>query len=184
MAATTGRDVAGRRGRMAAPGPVRGGDGVHRQGDIGQDNQTAFRLLVAEELAVRPDDVRVVQGDTDLCPFDIGTFGSRSMPDGGEPLRRAAAVARQVLRDLAARRWAIPAADVVADAGAVSGGPGGTRLRYGELVAGLRRLEVLSAEPPLIPPASWRTAGHSGHTPGRPRRCRASPCCTMASSSA
>jgi nicotinate dehydrogenase subunit A len=70
--------------------------------DVGQDNQTAFRLLVAEELAARPDDVRVVQGDTDLCPFDIGTFGSRSMPDGGEPLRRAAAGARQVLIDLAA----------------------------------------------------------------------------------
>jgi CO/xanthine dehydrogenase Mo-binding subunit/aerobic-type carbon monoxide dehydrogenase small subunit (CoxS/CutS family) len=135
--------------------------------DIGQDNQTAFQLLVAEELAVRPRDVRVVQGDTDLCPFDIGTFGSRSMPDGGEPLRRAAAGARQVLQDLAARRWAIPAADVVADAGAMTGTPRRARLRYGELVAGLRRLEVLSAEPPLIPPASWRKAGHSGHTPAR-----------------
>ncbi len=135
--------------------------------DIGQDNQTAFRLLVAEELTVRPADVRMVQGDTDLCPFDIGTFGSRSMPDGGEPLRRAAAGARQVLRDLAAGRWARPAAGTATDTGTVTGGPRGARLRYGELVTGLRRLEVLSAEPPLIPPASWRTAGHPGHTPVR-----------------
>jgi len=65
--------------------------------DIGQDNQTAFRLLVAEELRADPADVRVVQGDTDVCPYDPGTFGSRSMPDAGEALRRAAAGARQIL---------------------------------------------------------------------------------------
>ena len=65
--------------------------------DVGQDNQTAFRLLVAEELRADPADVRVVQGDTDVCPYDPGTFGSRSMPDAGEALRRAAAGARQVL---------------------------------------------------------------------------------------
>jgi nicotinate dehydrogenase subunit B len=41
--------------------------------------------------------VRVVQGDTDFCPFDAGTFGSRSMPDSGEALRRAAAGAREEL---------------------------------------------------------------------------------------
>ncbi len=65
--------------------------------DVGQDNQTAFRLLVAEELKADPADVRVVQGDTDVCPYDTGTFGSRSMPDAGEALRRAAAGARQIL---------------------------------------------------------------------------------------
>ncbi len=51
--------------------------------DVGQDNQMAFRLLVAEELRADPADVRVVQGDTDVCPYDPGTFGSRSMPDAG-----------------------------------------------------------------------------------------------------
>ncbi|HYB15966.1 MAG TPA: molybdopterin cofactor-binding domain-containing protein [Streptosporangiaceae bacterium] len=135
--------------------------------DVGQDNQTAFRLLVAEELATRPDDVQVVQGDTDLCPFDIGTFGSRSMPDGGEPLRRAAAGARQVLLGLAAQRWGSEAVGLVADEGAIAGGPGRARLAYGELVAGLRRLEVLSAEPPLTRPSAWRVAGRSGHAAPR-----------------
>ena len=135
--------------------------------DVGQDNQTAFRLLVAEELAVRPGDVRMVQGDTDLCPFDIGTFGSRSMPDGGEPLRRAAAGARQVLLALAARRWGTEAAGLTADAGAVTGGPGGARLAYGELVAGLHRLEVLAAEPPLTSPASLADSRPPGHAAPR-----------------
>jgi len=68
--------------------------------DVGQENRTAFHRLIAKELGVPFDAVRVVEGDTDLCPFDIGTFGSRSLPDSGEPLRRAAASAREALRQL------------------------------------------------------------------------------------
>ena len=115
--------------------------------DLGQDNQTAFRLLVAEELVVDPADVRVVQGDTDLCPYDAGTFGSRSMLEAGQALRCAAAGARQVLMSLAAR-------------------PTGTRLPHGTLPACLRRLEVLAAEPELTPPARWDTAGRPYAAPG------------------
>ncbi len=135
--------------------------------DVGQDNQTAFRLLVAEELAVGPGEVRVVQGDTDLCPFDIGTFGSQSMPGAGEPLRRAAAGAREVLLSLAAQRWATGTAGLTAAAAAVTGGPGGARLEYRELVAGMRRLEILASEPALTPPAAWRVAGQPGHAASR-----------------
>ncbi len=56
--------------------------------DVGQDNRTALSLRVAEELRVPLAAVRLVMGDTDVCPFDVGTFGSRSMPDAGEQLRR------------------------------------------------------------------------------------------------
>ena len=65
--------------------------------DVGQDNSTALRLLVAEELGVPMASVRLVMGDTDICPFDAGTFGSRSMPDAGQALRRTAAYARGLL---------------------------------------------------------------------------------------
>ena len=65
--------------------------------DVGQDNRTALRLLVAEELHVPLTDVRLSMGDTDLCPYDMGTFGSRSMPDAGVALRRVAAFARDLL---------------------------------------------------------------------------------------
>jgi nicotinate dehydrogenase subunit B len=106
--------------------------------DVGQDNRAAFRLLVAEELGIDPGSVHLVQGDTDLCPSDHGTFGSRSMPEAGEWLRRAAAGAREALLDLTA----------------------GPRLSYRELLTGLRRLVVLDTEPPLTPPTAWRIAGH------------------------
>ncbi len=45
----------------------------------GQGLVTTLAQLVADELGVRPDEVRVVHGDTDATPFGWGTFASRSM---------------------------------------------------------------------------------------------------------
>ena len=72
--------------------------------DVGQDNRTALSVLVADELRVPLAAVRLVMGDTDLCPYDEGTFGSRSMPDAGPLLRRVAVGARTALVRLAAGR--------------------------------------------------------------------------------
>ena len=127
--------------------------------DVGQDNQTALRLLVAEELAVDPAVVRLVQGDTDLCPYDAGTFGSLSLRDAGEALRRAAAGARQIPIGLAAARLGGPRACLHAEQGSVVCRLTGVRLPYTALLAGSRQVEVLSEEPPLISPAEWATAG-------------------------
>jgi len=65
--------------------------------EVGQGTRRALRLLVAEELGVAVDDVDVVVGDTDVCPFDIGTFGSLAMPTAAPDLRRAAAAAGDAL---------------------------------------------------------------------------------------
>jgi isoquinoline 1-oxidoreductase len=72
--------------------------------DVGQDNRTALRLLVAEELRVPLSHVHLMMGDTDLCPYDRGTFGSRSMPDAGNALRRVAACARALFPVVAGTR--------------------------------------------------------------------------------
>jgi len=65
--------------------------------DVGQDNTTALSLLVAAELDVPVASVRLVMGDTDVCPYDEGTFGSRSMADAGPLLQTAAAAAHRSL---------------------------------------------------------------------------------------
>jgi isoquinoline 1-oxidoreductase len=72
--------------------------------DVGQDNCTALRLLVAEGLRVPLSSVRLAMGDTDLCPYDMGTFGSRSMPDAGSALAKVAAFARAALPIAAGER--------------------------------------------------------------------------------
>jgi carbon-monoxide dehydrogenase large subunit len=49
----------------------------------GQGHETTFSQLVAEELGISPDEIDVVQGDTDRTPFGLGTYGSRSTPVSG-----------------------------------------------------------------------------------------------------
>jgi isoquinoline 1-oxidoreductase len=65
--------------------------------DVGQGNRTGLSILVAEDLDIPVSSVRLVMGDTDVCPFDMGTFGSRSTPDAGPVLRAAASAARRLL---------------------------------------------------------------------------------------
>jgi isoquinoline 1-oxidoreductase len=67
--------------------------------NVGQGTRRALRIAVAAELGVQLDAVQLVMGDTDVCPFDMGTFGSMSMPFAAPDLRRAAAAARVILRD-------------------------------------------------------------------------------------
>jgi nicotinate dehydrogenase subunit B len=150
--------------------------------DVGQDNRTALSLLVAEELRVPLASVRLVMGDTDVCPYDAGTFGSRSMPDAGERLRQVAAAARESLLGLAAGRWGMATTDLVAADGAIrtaEAGPstagGSTRrseattptaadslsLAYADLVRGLRRVDVANA-------ATAPTPGPLSRTVARP----------------
>ena len=79
--------------------------------EFGQGIRTAFAKIVAGELGVSLDRVTVVLGDTALVPYDMGTFGSRSIAQDGEILRRAAAHARGLL---AAKRPLVgPIPDVI-----------------------------------------------------------------------
>src|SRR5262249_49481907 len=100
-----------------------GGDGLVTafvgKVNVGQDNRTALRRLVAGELRVPLASVELVMGDTDLCPFDMGTFGSRSMPDAGPVVRAAASATREELLAIAADRWEVDPGDLEAAEGAV-----------------------------------------------------------------
>lgn len=127
--------------------------------DGGQGNRTALTQLVAEELRVAVDEVALVMGDTDVSPFDVGTFGSRSMPDAGEYLRAATAGARVALVLVAADRWDCSPDDLVAESGTVRLRDGSRHILYGELLAGLRQIEVISTSAPVTPPDQWLVAG-------------------------
>jgi len=70
--------------------------------ELGQGSKTALAQLVAEELDVSFDSVDMVMGDTDLCPWDMGTFGSLTIRQFGPVLRAAAAEARAVLLQMSA----------------------------------------------------------------------------------
>ncbi len=142
-----------------------GGDGVVTaftgKVDVGQDNRTALSMLVADELRIPYGSVRLVMGDTDVCPFDVGTFGSRSMPDAGGALRAAAAAAREALQSMAAASLEVDPAQLAAADSAVWHAASGRSARYAELVNGVRRTVSASADAALTPAEDWSTAGRA-----------------------
>ncbi len=109
--------------------------------DFGQHNRRALALLVAAELGVAVESVRLVMGDTDVCPYDVGTFGSRSITDVGQYLRATAIRARQVLLEAAAGRLGVERDALELRDGRVGVPSGDPTLGLPELLAGVRRVE-------------------------------------------
>jgi nicotinate dehydrogenase subunit B len=72
--------------------------------EMGQGIVTSLAQMLADELDVALDSVDMVMGDTDLCPWDMGTFGSMSTRFFGPALRAAGAEGRRVLLELAAEQ--------------------------------------------------------------------------------
>jgi nicotinate dehydrogenase subunit B len=87
--------------------------------EMGQGIITSLAQMLAEELNVPLASVDMVMGDTDLCPWDMGTFGSMSTRFFGPPLRAAAAEARAVLLQLAAEQLDSPPAPLQAHDGTI-----------------------------------------------------------------
>ena len=88
--------------------------------EMGQGVVTSLAQMLADELEVSLDSVEMVMGDTDLCPWDMGTFGSMSTRFFGPPLRAAAAEAREVLLEQAAERLDVPVDQLMVSDGVVS----------------------------------------------------------------
>src|SRR6185369_7012500 len=107
--------------------------------EMGQGVATSLPQLAAEELNVRLDSVDLVMGDTELCPFDMGTYGSLSIRTLGPVLRAAAAEARMVLVQMASEKLGVPTDGLeVVDGVVRSKSDSSKRVSYAELAAGKR----------------------------------------------
>jgi isoquinoline 1-oxidoreductase subunit beta len=135
---------------------------VHRS-EMGQGIRTALAMLVAEELCVRFEDVRVVQADGDPKYGDQNTDGSKSVQTSFEPLRLAGAKAREMLVAAAAARLQVDAAELTAESSEVVHAASGKRLGYGALVADAAKLQPPES-PKLRAADSFRIIGarHEG----------------------
>jgi len=130
--------------------------------EMGQNIRTSLSQQVAEELRVSVDAIQMVMGDTDLCPWDAGTFGSRTTPTMGPQLRAVAATAREALVDLAARRWKVSRDGLVAENGKIVDTAAKQSLSYGELTRGEKLVRTLPADTAAVavsPAAKWKVAG-------------------------
>ncbi len=143
--------------RIAEDGRVTGFAG---KAELGQGTQTALSQILAEELDVRLEAVDVIMGDTALCPWDMGTFGSRSIKYFGPAMRQAAAEARGVLIELASERLKLPAAQLATKDGYVleKANPQ-NRVSYGSLAKGKMIERHLDAKPPVKAAAEYAIVG-------------------------
>lgn len=105
--------------------------------DLGQGNRTALAQIVAEELDVPLDRVRMIMGDTARSVDQGPTVGSLTIALAGPQLRQAAANGRQALLALAGTRLGVTADKLTVKDGLVSLiGDASRQVSYGDLVAG------------------------------------------------
>jgi 4-hydroxybenzoyl-CoA reductase subunit alpha len=75
--------------------------------DIGQGSSTVVQLIVAEELGLVPECVRVVAADTDLCPVDLGAYSSRVTFMVGNATIDACRKLREKIVTAVAEHWGV-----------------------------------------------------------------------------
>ena len=128
--------------------------------ELGQGAMTSLPQMLAEELGVAFDSVKMVMGDTDQCPWDMGTFGSMCTPQFGPVLRRAGAETRATLLAMAADHLQAPVDRLQVKDGVVTDPVQKKTVTYGSLVQG-RRIEKRVENVPLHTPAQFAWIGRS-----------------------
>src|SRR5215203_7118271 len=118
--------------------------------EVGQNIRTSLSQIVAEELCVPVPSIKIIMGDTDLVPYDAGTFGSRTTPQMGTQLRKAAATAREALVEMAAKKWNSAATGLSAENGMIVNAAANKKIGYGELTKGQQLLMPISDKVQLI----------------------------------
>ena len=129
--------------------------------EIGQNIRTSLAQSVADELRVPFDTVRMVMGDTQLTPFDMGTFGSRPTPTMAPQLRRVASAARDLLLQTAAKEWNAAPEKLIAANARITDPSSQRSTTYAELARGKTLAHNLPDADPMTPASEWTIAGKS-----------------------
>jgi CO/xanthine dehydrogenase Mo-binding subunit len=132
--------------------------------EMGQGVMTSLAQMAAEDLGVGLDSIEMVMGDTDRCPWDMGTFGSLTTRMFGPALRAAAAEARQILLQLASEKLGAPKARLAVERGVVSvKGEPSRKVTYGALARGKAIARTLDEKAVLRAVAEFEVMGRSPH---------------------
>ncbi len=133
--------------------------------EVGQGSRTQITQAAAEELGIPVDRIDVIMADTDQCPDDGGTAGSRTTPSTVPRVRAAAAALRELLKQHVAKQFAVAADEVEVDGGVFRASS--TQAMAIEDFAKDQRLgeqlaEATAAEEiPLVPVDDWKVLGTS-----------------------
>ena len=121
--------------------------------DIGQGAETVISQIVAEELGVSLEDIRITAADTGITPLDPGTFGSGVTVRAGNAARLAAMSARNKLFEFIAEKLEANIADLVAENRNifVKGSPG----KGMTFSAALKAYQYADLPMPIVGRGSW-----------------------------
>jgi nicotinate dehydrogenase subunit B len=128
--------------------------------EMGQGINTSLSQMLAEELDVPLASVDMFMGDTDLCPYDRGTWGSLTTRFFGPPLRAAGAEARAILMQMASEKLGTPVNGLdVADGVVFVVNDKSKKVSYTELAKGAKIMKTLQEKPPLKDPKDFKIIG-------------------------
>lgn len=118
--------------------------------ELGQGTITTLAQILADELDVPFGKVKMIMGDTDLCPWDGGTTGSNSIRTFSPRMRVAAAEAKTVLMQLGSDFLNVPVSQLQVKDGIISDVKNTkSKVSYGELVKGKKIEKHLEGKPEL-----------------------------------
>ncbi len=129
--------------------------------ELGQNIRTSLAQAVAEELRVPINMIRMVMADTDLTPFDAGTFGSRSIPFMSPQLRKAAAAARETLVMIAAEQLKVAPAEVRIVNARFVNHDASKSLSFADVAKGQKLVKAIPADIAIMQVKDWTIAGTS-----------------------
>lgn len=116
--------------------------------EMGQGIITSLPQMMADELNVTIDKIKMVMGDTDLCPWDGGTWGSLSTRSFGVSMMAAAAEAKGVLLGLASAQLGVPVTQLEVRDGIITSIKDPKKsVSYSQLTKGKRIEKFLDVKP-------------------------------------
>jgi nicotinate dehydrogenase subunit B len=130
--------------------------------ELGHGLYTAQTQLIAEELSVPFDRVKLIQCDTALAPDQGTTSGAQSHPTNFNQanLALAGATAREALLQIAATRFGVPAAQLAVKDGVISiKADPSKKAGYGELIGGRKFSMALNPNAKRKHPSEWTVLG-------------------------
>ena len=129
--------------------------------EVGQNARTSLIQAVADELRIPMSSIRMTMGDTDLVPFDAGTFGSRSTPTMAPQLRKAAAAAREMLLAMAAEQLKVSPTDLEFTSGKFVTRDKSKTLSLSQVAKGQKLVKVIPDNIAINKTSDWTIAGTS-----------------------
>ena len=116
--------------------------------EMGQGIITSLVQMMADELNVPIEKIKLVMGDTDLCPWDGGTWGSTTTRHFGPSMRAALAEGKGVLLELASEKLKVPVSQLTVNDGVITdtANPANS-VTYAELAKGKKIERFLKEKP-------------------------------------